>query len=83
MRRRLRAATHGGSWTPPLWTPPLAFAGSMMEHMPQLRAALLAAVQREFPEGQSRPGGVDPIDGALARARQGEPVSLLHQHGLG
>lgn len=53
------------------WTPPLAFAGSMMENMPPLRAALICEIEQEFPDVLCLAGVVDPIEGALARARQG------------
>ncbi len=49
--------------------PTLAFAGSIMERFPPVRAALLAAVRAEFPTLQAHLGVVDPIDGALWRAR--------------
>ena len=66
MMRRLQASANQR-----LWTPPLAFAGSMMENMPQLRAALIREIQQEFPRVSCLPGVVDPIEGALARARLG------------
>jgi N-acetylglucosamine kinase-like BadF-type ATPase len=53
------------------WTPPIAFAGSILENVPPLRDALIRAVQREFPRAQAPDRGVDPIDGALWRARTG------------
>ncbi len=64
--RRLRRASseHG-------WTPPIAFAGSILENVPPVRNALIAAVQREFPAVHAPDAGVDPIDGALWRARTG------------
>lgn len=49
--------------------PSLAFAGSIMERVPQVRDALVASVRREFPEVLAMPGVVDPIEGALWRAR--------------
>jgi glucosamine kinase len=65
IRRLRRASSEEG------WTPPIAFAGSILENVPPVRDALIAAVQREFP-GVRAPGkGVDPIDGALWRARTG------------
>ena len=53
------------------WTPPLAFTGSIVEHVPVVREALLADVRQEFPELAVREGVIDPIDGAIARARHG------------
>jgi glucosamine kinase len=53
------------------WTPPIAFAGSILENVPPVRRALIAAVQSEFPAAQAPDKGVDPIDGALWRARTG------------
>ena len=54
------------------WTPPIAFAGSILENVPPVREALMLAVQNEFPAAQPpEKGVVDPIDGALWRARTG------------
>jgi glucosamine kinase len=64
--RRLRRAS-----TEPGWTPPIAYTGSILENIPPVRDALMAAVQREFPAVQTPKKGVDPIDGALWRARTG------------
>jgi N-acetylglucosamine kinase-like BadF-type ATPase len=64
--RRLRDAS-----ADPAWTPPLAFAGSIMQNVTPVRDALLAAVREEFPQAVERPGVVDPVDGALNRARRG------------
>jgi glucosamine kinase len=64
--RRLRRASqdHG-------WTPPIAFTGSILENVPPVRNALIAAVQREFPGVCAPDRPVDPIKGALWRARTG------------
>jgi glucosamine kinase len=64
--RRLRRAS-----TDPGWTPPIAYTGSILENIPPVRDALMAAVQHEFPAVQAPKKGVDPIDGALWRARTG------------
>jgi glucosamine kinase len=64
--RRLRRAS-----TEPGWTPPIAYTGSILENIPPVHDALMAAVQREFPAVQAPKKGVDPIDGALWRARTG------------
>ena len=53
------------------WTPPLAFGGSILEKVAPLRTALIAAVQSEFPAVNVHEGVVDPIAGALWRARKG------------
>jgi N-acetylglucosamine kinase-like BadF-type ATPase len=55
----------------PAWLPPIAFAGSIMERVHPVREALVHAVQQEFPAVQTLPGVVDPIQGALYRARRG------------
>jgi glucosamine kinase len=65
--RRLRRAS-----TDLAWTPPIAFTGSILENVPPVRQALIAAVHREFPGAEAPASGVvDPIDGALWRARTG------------
>lgn len=51
--------------------PSLAFAGSVMEHYAPVRQALLTAVRAEFPGVGELPGVVDPVEGALWRARLG------------
>jgi N-acetylglucosamine kinase-like BadF-type ATPase len=55
----------------PTWTPPLAFTGSILEKVAPVREALTASVQQEFPTIQIHPNVIDPIAGALFRARQG------------
>jgi N-acetylglucosamine kinase-like BadF-type ATPase len=67
--RRLRAAS-----TEKNWTPPIAFTGSILENIPPVRNALMAAVQREFPDADVPEQPVDPIEGALWRARTGDFV---------
>lgn len=75
--RRLRLQAAAPNPTPgptpdqtPDWTPPLAFTGSILERVPRVREALIAAVREEFPAVHVHEGVVDPIDGAIARARQ-------------
>ncbi len=51
------------------WIAPLAFAGSIMEKVLPVREALIAAVRREFPTVKTQAGVVDPLVGALWRAR--------------
>ncbi len=55
----------------PEWTPPIAFTGSILENVVLVRDALIAAVQREFPAVQAPDKVVDPVEGALWRARTG------------
>ncbi len=51
------------------WIPEVAFAGSMLEHVPMLREDVIAALRRELPTLEARDGVVDPLLGALWRAR--------------
>jgi len=67
--RRLQAACGKRDWVPTL-----AFAGSIMEKVLPVRQALIAAVQREFPMVRTLDGVVDPIAGAVWRARMGVTV---------
>jgi glucosamine kinase len=53
------------------WMPRIAFAGSILENVPPIREALMEAVRSEFPAAQAPDKTVDPIDGALWRARCG------------
>ena len=55
----------------PVWTPSIAFAGSIMENVAPVRDALIMALRRDFPDLVTLPGVVDPIEGALWRARGG------------
>jgi N-acetylglucosamine kinase-like BadF-type ATPase len=64
--RRLRLAAKEDHWTPPI-----AFTGSILENVALVRDALIAGVQREFPSVQAPERVVDPIEGALWRARTG------------
>ena len=52
------------------WVPPVAFAGSIMEKVTPLRDALVTSLRTHHPTLQALPGVVDPIAGALWRARQ-------------
>ena len=49
--------------------PALAFAGSIMEKVLPVREALIDAVRQEFPLITALDGVVDPLEGALWRAR--------------
>jgi glucosamine kinase len=53
------------------WVPPIAFAGSIMEKVLPVRKALIAAMRCEVPDIRVLDGVVDPIVGALWRARMG------------
>jgi len=53
-------------------TPPIAFAGSIMQRVQPVRDALIADVRREFPTVKALDGVVDPLDGALWRARHAQ-----------
>ncbi|RXH56297.1 N-acetylglucosamine kinase [Granulicella sibirica] len=61
---RVDAAAHVG------WVPKVAFTGSIMEKVPLVRRALVAEVTRVFPSVQARDGVVDPLEGAVWRARR-------------
>ena len=64
--RRLRLASNEHESTPPI-----AYTGSVLGNLAQVRHALIAAVQSEFPSAQAPDKVVDPIEGALWRARTG------------
>ncbi len=64
LARRLRAVSG-----PAGFTPQLAFAGSIMERVAPVREALIRAVRSEFPEATTLDGVIDPVEGALWRAR--------------
>jgi hypothetical protein len=55
----------------PAWVPTVAFTGSIMEKVIPVRQALIAALEREHPGVRTLEGTVDPISGALWRARNG------------
>jgi N-acetylglucosamine kinase-like BadF-type ATPase len=65
MRRLQREATCDG------WVPTVAFTGSIMEHVAPVRKALMGALEREFGTVQVLPKIVDPVAGAVWRARRG------------
>ncbi len=52
------------------FTPRLALAGSILEHVPLVRNHILTLLQQDVPTLQPLPGVVDPVLGALWRARQ-------------
>jgi N-acetylglucosamine kinase-like BadF-type ATPase len=51
------------------FVPALAFAGSIMERVAPVRDALVNSLREEFPQLEASIGVVDPIEGALWRAR--------------
>ena len=51
--------------------PEIAFAGSIMEKVKPVRDALIASVEQEFPGIKTLDGVIDPVCGALWRARTG------------
>lgn len=53
------------------WIPPVAFAGSICENVAAVRSVLIAKLEEEFPGIRTLPGVVDPIAGAIWRARSG------------
>jgi N-acetylglucosamine kinase-like BadF-type ATPase len=53
----------------PSWVPELAFAGSIMERVLPVRNALIETVRSHFPTVHTLEGVVDPVLGALWRAR--------------
>jgi len=52
--------------------PPVAFTGSILEKVLPVREALVASLRRDFPTVHVLDGTVDPIEGALWRARKGQ-----------
>jgi glucosamine kinase len=64
--RRLQSAPLTGNTSA---LPNLAFTGSIMEKVQPVRDALIASVRTEFPTIQTLNGVIDPIAGALWRAR--------------
>jgi N-acetylglucosamine kinase-like BadF-type ATPase len=69
MRRICRDAQSG------TFVPRLAFAGSIMEKVARVREALIARVREEYPESMAMEGVVDPVEGALWRARSAAGLS--------
>lgn len=56
----------------PGWVPDLAFTGSILEHVAPIRDGIVQALLRRYPSLKVLPGTVDPLLGALWRARIGE-----------
>lgn len=53
------------------WLPDLAFTGSILEHVAEVRDGIVDVLRAELPRLKVLPGVVDPLQGALWRARQG------------
>jgi glucosamine kinase len=66
---RLRRDASGSR---PGWVPDVAFTGSILEHVAPIRDGIVQALLRRYPSLEVLPGTVDPILGALWRARMGE-----------
>jgi glucosamine kinase len=64
--RRLQSATSPGA---SIRLPQIAFAGSIMEKVKPVRDALIVSARREFPAIETLDGVIDPVTGALWRAR--------------
>ena len=60
----------------PGWLPDLAFTGSILEHVAPIRDGIVDALRRDLPSLEVLSGIVDPILGALWRARIGELPSV-------
>jgi glucosamine kinase len=58
------------------WMPPVAFAGSICENVTAVRSVMIAKLEAEFPGIQTLPGVVDPIAGAIWRARFGSQPAI-------
>jgi glucosamine kinase len=56
----------------PDWLPDLAFTGSILEHVIPIREGIVDILRHDLPSLKVLPGVVDPILGALWRARIGE-----------
>ena len=56
--------------------PRLACAGSILEHVPPVRAAMTACILEKFSSTVIHPGVIDPIQGALWRARKASESGL-------
>ena len=63
----------------PGWLPDVAFTGSILEHVGPIREGIVAALRREHPTLHVLAGVVDPILGALWRARNGATPSAIGQ----
>ena len=69
LARPRRSPPHSAASPGSAALPALAFTGSIMEKVQPVRDALIASVRTEFPTLHTLDGVVDPIAGALWRAR--------------
>lgn len=69
--RRLQAASAEAGSSEPYTPPTLAFTGSIMEKVQPVRDPLIAAIRKEFPAIYTLDGVIDPLAGAVWRARTG------------
>jgi N-acetylglucosamine kinase-like BadF-type ATPase len=69
--RRMQSAAAAAGFGEQHTLPSIAFAGSIMEKVQPVRDALIAAVHKEFPAVHTLDGIIDPIAGAVWRARTG------------
>jgi len=53
------------------WLPELAFTGSILEHVAEVRDGIVDVLRKDLSQLKVLPGVVDPLQGALWRARQG------------
>lgn len=53
------------------WLPHLAFTGSILEHVAEVREGIVEVLRTQLPELKVLPGVIDPLQGALWRARNG------------
>ena len=69
--RRLVSASAAANSSEQTTLPSIAFTGSILEKVQPVRDALIAAVRAEFPSIHTLDGVIDPIAGAIWRARTG------------
>ena len=73
VRLVIRRMTSGADLAGPL--PQIAFAGSIMEKVNPVRDALIASVRQEFPGIGTLDGVIDPVAGAVWRARWPQAIN--------
>lgn len=57
------------------WKPQIAFAGSILQHVLPLRHALISSLRSNIADLYDLPGVIDPVMGALWRARHQVPLT--------